>query len=271
MCSSKAGGKPALRARARVYGLVGWIVLAAWSPLAPASPPAVPEAAVAYAQSQFRRAQDRYRAEPANPEAAWEFGRACFDIAEIAGSRAERARTADQGIAACRRAVERASNSAPAHYYLAMNQGQLARTKGLGALKLVGQMRHEFTVAADLDEHFDYAGPDRNLGQLYRDAPSIGSIGNRALAKQHLRRAVQLAPDFPDNRLNLLEALVKWGEYDEARRELSAIEELWPKARERFTGPAWAGDWANWEQELKRLKKKVEDSSRTLESPRSRQ
>ena len=39
--------------------------------------------------------------------------------------------------AACRQALAQGSNSAPAHYYLGMNLGQLARTRGLSALKLV--------------------------------------------------------------------------------------------------------------------------------------
>ena len=60
-----------------------------------------------------------------------------------------------------------------------MNLGQLARTRGLSALKLVDQMEREFTRARDLDEHLDWAGPDRNLGLLYGDAPVIGSIGSR--------------------------------------------------------------------------------------------
>ncbi|MCX6930190.1 MAG: hypothetical protein NT154_44320 [Verrucomicrobia bacterium] len=60
--------------------------------------------------------------------------------------------TADQGIAACRLAIMRETNSAPAHYYLGLNLGQLARTKGLGALKLVDQMEREFNRAHDLDE-----------------------------------------------------------------------------------------------------------------------
>jgi len=34
----------------------------------------------------------------------------------------------------------RSENFAAAHYYLAMNLGQLARTKSVGALKLVKQM-----------------------------------------------------------------------------------------------------------------------------------
>jgi tetratricopeptide (TPR) repeat protein len=224
----------------------------------------------AYAQGRFREAQGRCRHEPANPQAAWEFGRACFELAECATNRAQRAEIAIQGIAACRQAIALASNSGPAHYYLGVNLGQMARTKGFGALKLVGSMRQEFNLAGSLDAHVDFAGPDRNLGQLYRDAPAILSIGNRAQAELHLRRAVTLAPDFPDNHLELIEGYLKWGERDHARLELKALEASWPAARAKLTGPAWADSWADWERQLKQFKKKIEESHESLQAPRNK-
>jgi len=224
----------------------------------------------AYAQGLFREAQARCRHEPANPQAAWEFGRACFELAECATNRAQRAAIANQGLAACRHAIAQATNSGPAHYYLGVNLGQMARTKGLGALKLVSLMRQEFDLARSLDEHVDYAGPDRNLGQLYRDAPAIASIGNRAQAEQHLRRAVTLAPDFPDNHLELIEGYLKWGELHKASHELNALETSWPAARAKLTGPAWAQSWADWEKQLNQFKKKIEETRDSRGAPRNR-
>ena len=207
---------------------------------------------------------------PADGPAAWEFGRACFELAECATNQAQRAQIAKQGIAACRQATARASNSGPAHYYLGVNLGQMARAKVLEALKLVSLMRQEFDLARSLDEHVDYAGPDRSLGQLYRDAPAVISIGSRAQAEQHLRRAVALAPDFPDNHLELIEGYLKWGERDKARRELNALEASWPAARAKLTGPAWAGSWADWEKQLKQFKKKTEETNESPQAPRNK-
>ena len=204
----------------------------------------------------------RYKHDTNNVEAAWQFARACFDLAEFKTKNAERADIAQHGIAAAKLAVSRASNSAPAHYYLGMNIAQLARTKSLGALKLVGQMEHEFTIALNLDEKIDQAGPDRNLGLLYRDAPSIGSIGSRPKARQHLQNAVKVAPDSPENRLNLIEAYLKWGERASAQKELKSLEELWPKARTIFADEIWGSTWPDWEAQLKKLKEKLGDSSK---------
>jgi tetratricopeptide (TPR) repeat protein len=214
-----------------------------------------------YARTAYQQAEKRYQTQPLNDEAAWQFARACFDLADAATTRAERASIAERGIAASRQAVIRAPNLAPAHYYLGMNLAQLAQTKGLGALKLVTQMEHEFTLVLKLDEHFDFAGADRNLGLLYRDAPAIGSIGSRSKARQHLERAVELAPQYPENYLNLIEAYLKWGNRAGARGELRVVEVLWPSARTNFVGAAWASSWADWQPRLEKLRKEQQSST----------
>ncbi|MGH7970857.1 MAG: tetratricopeptide repeat protein, partial [Limisphaerales bacterium] len=115
--------------------------------------------------------------------------------------------------------------------------------------------------------HLDYAGPDRSLGLLYRDAPSFISIGNRSKAREHLRRAVALAPEYPENHLDLIESYLKWEDRTRARKELAALEETLPKAREKFKGPEWAPSWTDWETRLRAVKEKLEADSK-LQSPR---
>jgi len=144
----------------------------------------------------FLEAQARYTKHGNDAEAAWQFGLACFDWADLADNNARRAEIAEQGIAASRHAVQLAPNSAASHYYLGLNLGQLAQTKRLGALKLVGEMETEFLAAIAADGKFDFAGAHRSLGLLYLDAPGWPtSIGNRTKARLHLRRAVELSPD----------------------------------------------------------------------------
>jgi tetratricopeptide (TPR) repeat protein len=234
-----------------------------------ADTPAAESGFAASAKQNFQTAQANYRKAPGEATAAWKFARACFDLADLATSKTERASLAEQGIAAAQQAIARESNSAPAHYYLGMNLGQLARTRGLSALRLVNQMQSEFTRAHDLDEQFDWAGPDRNLGLLYRDAPAFGSIGSRSKARDHLRRAVELAPRYPENGLNMTETYLQWGEPNNAQKELAALEAVWPSARTNFVGAAWAASWADWEPRLQKLKKKIEDPPKALGAPRN--
>ena len=206
----------------------------------------------------FLVSRDRFRAEPIKADLAWQFGRAAFDWAEFATNDTQRAAIADEGIAACRQLTARQPALAPGHYYLAMNLGQLARTKFLGALKIVEEMEQEFKRATALDARFDYAGADRSLGLLYFDAPGWPtSIGSRSKARHHLERAVTLSPDYPDNRLCLLEAYLKWGDKEGIQRERLKLEELLPKARIKLMGEAWEASWVDWNRRWKKIREKI--------------
>jgi hypothetical protein len=221
----------------------------------------------ARARRLYWEAQSRRNKTPQDAEALWTFARACFDLGDFATNSSERAEIAEAGIAACRGVLARNPSSIEGHYYLGMNLGQLAQTKGLGALKLVDLMELEFKKARKLDETFDYAGPDRNLGLLYRDAPSIGSVGSRSKAKQHLARAVEIAPDYPENHLNLAETCLKWEDRNCATRELKALESEWSTARTNFVGVEWDQSWVDWKKRLQAVKRKVEEHSKAIQAP----
>ena len=221
----------------------------------------------ARARRLYWEAQTRRNKTPKDEEALWQFARACFDLGDFATNSSERAEIAEQGISACREVISKNPASVEGHYYLGMNLGQLAQTKGLGALKIVDLMEREFKTVRQNDETFDYAGPDRNLGLLYRDAPSIGSIGSRSKAKQHLARAVELAPSYPENHLNLAETCLKWEDRNCATRELKAVESGWSAARTNFVGVEWAQSWLDWKKRLQAVKLKVEEHSIAIRAP----
>jgi tetratricopeptide (TPR) repeat protein len=221
----------------------------------------------ARAEAEFLRAQIQFQSATNNPTNAWQFARACYDLADFATNDTQRATLAVQGIAACRQLVAHDPKSAPAHYYLAMDLGQLARTELIGALKLVKEMEGEFKTAEALDEHFDYAGPSRSLGLLYRDAPGWpASIGNKRKARDWLERAIKLAPDYPENRLNLAESYLQWTDPDHAKLELNALDSLWSKARTNYTGEAWEQSWADWSTRRDTARQKLDEIS-TPEKP----
>lgn len=220
--------------------------------------PEVLAAASARAEKTFLSARKAWQSQhggagqSANRETAWVFGRACFDWAEVATNDTQRASIAEEGIAACRPLVKAAPELAAGHYYLAMNLGQLARTKMLGALKLVSEMEREFKTARSLDPRFDYAGADRCLGLLYLDAPGWpASVGDKTKARHHLLLAVEVAADHPENHLCLLEAAIRWHDRKLIDHELAKLTELMPKARERLKGETWAASWVDWERRWK--------------------
>jgi hypothetical protein len=223
------------------------------------------------AEKAFLAAKARFEAETNNAEAVWQFGRACFDFADLAPSDGKREEIANQGIAACRRWLETDPKSVEGHYYLGMNLGELAETKTLGALKLVKEMESEFILVLKANPKLDNAGPDRNLGLLYRDAPGWpASIGNRAKARQHLQQAAILTPDFPENLLNLVEGELKWGDTSKAVRDLKSLTDILPKAQQKYTGEQWEPAWVDWQKRIDGARKKVSTETKAPASPRDK-
>jgi len=221
-----------------------------------AAPPPPPVPAII--QRNYEAALRCYKSNPLDDQAAWQLGRACFDRAEFPRDKAERARVAEEGIAACSNAVARQPNLAAAHYYLAMNLAQLARTRWLGALPLLGRMEKEWKTSLALDEKFDYAGADRNLGLLYRDSPGWPvSLGDAAKARRHLLRAVELSPNLPENHINLIESYLAWGEYSAAASAVEKLRRLWPAARKELTGEYWEDAWKDWTPRLSKIESRL--------------
>ena len=167
----------------RGSALVLMALLAGAEPAFCQNDPTPADAASARVERIYHQASVHARRATNDSAAAWQFGRACFDWADFALNDDQREKVAQQGIAACRRAIELNAASAPAHYYLALNRGQLARTKTLGALKLVNEMEVDFKTAIVLDGAFDHAGPHRSLGLLYREAPGWPTRSATATAR----------------------------------------------------------------------------------------
>jgi tetratricopeptide (TPR) repeat protein len=223
----------------------------------------------AYLEGEYQQLHKEFQTTTNSAEVAWRYGRACFDMSWGQKDNSVEAKYAEEGIAASRAAIALFPSSAPAHYYLGMNIGQLADTKrNLSGLRMVKDMEREFNAARLLDNKFDYAGPDRNLGLLYRDAPSIVSVGSRSKARQHLEEAVQIAPDFPENQLNLIESYLKWDYKTEALRQFSELEKMWPQAEKDLTGIEWKSSWVDWNKRLSVIRKRLERPAKN-EAPHS--
>lgn len=198
-------------------------------------------------ESTFLQAHTNHLAATNQYQPAWQFALAAFDWADAQSNDRDRARIAQLGIDACHAALALQTNGAEAHYFLALNLGQLAQTKTLGALRIVPRIEQAFLAALASDETIDNAGPDRGLGLLYLEAPGWPtSVGNRAKARKHLLRAVELAPLHPGNRLALAEALLEWRERAAAREQLDAIDRDWTTNRLRLAASKWDADWRVW-------------------------
>lgn len=240
-------------------GLVLAAILLALPLLAAAAPPPqkpadipMPTLSAKFADAAHMKliaARKKFQADTNSVPAAWALGQACFWRAEFAVDDEARKALANEGIAICRTLTLHAPTVPEGHYYLAMNLGQLARTKWLEALGIVKELEHGLKLASGMNPRLDHAGPDRCLGQLYRDAPGWPiSVGSKSKARAHLLRAVELAPEFPENHLELIETWLFWKEKKTLQRDLDALAARLPKARLQFTGEDWAAHWDDWER-----------------------
>lgn len=200
------------------------------------------------AQKAYESAKNEFKKAAGDADKAWKFGRACFDRAEFSATKEERENLAQEGISASRISVKLQPKLAAGHYFLAMNLGQLARTKSLGALPIVDELESSLKKAAELDATFHHAGADRSLGLLYRDAPGWPlSLGNKNKARTHLFNAVRLDPSYPENRLCLLESLIEWDDKKGVQSEFAATGSALTRARKTLIGEDWEANWADWD------------------------
>jgi tetratricopeptide (TPR) repeat protein len=111
------------------------------------------------------------------------------------------------------------------HYWLALNLGGVAEnSRAALALSLVPMIVDALEIAVTLDEAYDQGGPHRVIGRIYSQAPAWPiSVGDLDKSLQHLRRAVQIAPENITNRLYLAETLIQSGMNEEASIELEKI------------------------------------------------
>ena len=215
---------------------------------------------LALVEQTYLEAKAEYKTNSSSAAADRKFASACFDEADNAANDKAREPFALEGIDVCQAWLQREPTNGAAHYYLGMNLAQLARTKTLGALSVVKQMEKEWLAALNFDAGCDYAGADRNLGLLYRDAPGFPiSVGSKSKADEHLQHAIQLAPEYPENWINLIETHLK-RKPSEVPDELAKLKAILPAARKQFSGPQWQSSWQDWDPRVKAIERKLAES-----------
>lgn len=119
-------------------------------------------------------------------------------------------------------AVREFPESGLAHYLLALLTAWEAERNPAKGLQLVPAIEREALWASRLNPALDHGGPHRLLGELYLRAPGFPmSLGDSAKSEAHFRQAVSYDPDYPENRLGLVEALMARERNREACHELS--------------------------------------------------
>lgn len=189
-----------------------------------------------------------------SPMVAWQAARTAYLLADGAvgeAARRRRAKFAKLGVDYSLRAIAGDGQRVEGFYFHAINLGLLASTRTLGAVEILPEMLKQGKRAVELDERFDHAGPHRLVGALLVKAPGWPtSVGDVEEGAEHLQRAVELAPDYPENHLFYCEALLVNGHAADAKKECDLV----------LAAPAegpWAGRLARWRAEAGQLLIKV--------------
>ncbi len=207
---------------------------------------------------RLAEARSELAAAPTNLVHLVNLTRLAFEATKSATNTGAKAKLAEEGITAAQTGLQLHPQAAGLEYYLGLNLGQLASTRGMSALKLVREMETHLLTARALEPGIGDAGPDRSLGYLYLNAPGWPlSVGSNDKARRHFEQALKLAPHRPEHPLAFAEACLRWKKRDEARRHLAAAEATLPKARELYPAPDWTADWADWNSRLAVLREKL--------------
>jgi tetratricopeptide (TPR) repeat protein len=229
--------------------------------------PAEPEALIKLADEQFeqgptglRNAQavmekalqnTEWAGSKAGYEGQWRLARAAAEQCAIEeGAQCQAA--VPGALAAAKKAVEQEPGRVEGHYYLAQLYGFSAHQQRGGDVKpLLMQLQSEADAAIKAGERFDNGGPPRVLGAIYAKAPAPPvAIGDPEKGVQYLKRAVEIAPDYPLNHILLGEAYIADERYQDAEAALQ-------KARKLLADPKWQSYHDTWKAQLTTVERKL--------------
>ncbi|MBN1282756.1 MAG: tetratricopeptide repeat protein [Proteobacteria bacterium] len=180
----------------------------------------------------------------ARPQAMLQASRSAAESALREPGRGDKQGLAEKGIEAAERCLMAAPENPGCYYWRAVNTGIYHSVRIAGYQRGVKRMVADCEKIIQIDPGYENAGAYRMLGQIYTKLPQTaihpGSVTRDIeLAESYLRKAVQLAPGYPENRLALAEALFENGKVKDAIEELAQANELAPHWRRDISYDQW--------------------------------
>lgn len=159
-------------------------------------------------------------------EALWHAARTSGWLAEFGADDVERERHARAGLTYANTALKADSEGAEAVFYHGVLAGFLGDLDNSYGLDAVSEIEKDMNALIEKDRDVMNGGPWRVLGVLQLRAPgppvSVGSLRN---GKKNLEKAIEKAPEWPENHLYMAEAEFMWAkdkgkpEFAEAARK----------------------------------------------------
>jgi len=142
---------------------------------------------------------------------------------------------AEKGMEIAERCLMHAPENAGCRYWRAVNTGLYYKIRVVGYQSGIRKMIDDCNAVISLDPKYEHAGAYRMLGQLYTQLPQTGGnvesvTRDLSLAESYLKKAVELAPDYPENYLSLAENYLsqeKFGDAIEALADAKSLVQQW--------------------------------------------
>ncbi len=174
-----------------------------------------------------------------------------------AQSRKDKMTWAEHGRSVAEQCLMRFPEEPGCYYYHAINIGLYYEARIIGYQKGIQQMIADCEQVIKFDPEYDHGGAYRILGQLYTKLPqTVGRPDSitRDLdkAETYLKRAVRIAPDYPENQIFMAETLIAKDKNKAALEALLTAKDLTPRWRHDYAYPSWQATLANLEERLKK-------------------
>jgi len=209
------------------------------------SPPRTQEKVAASLAVAFQSISPKTR-----EDVLWRGSRACVWLAEYMDTKNARRQAAVEGAHFGREATAKNPQRVEPYFYYALSLGMLSQIDSTS--QHVDRMAELCERAIEIDESFEHAGPHRFLGLLYYETEGYvtASIGSLDDALSHLKRACEIAPNYPLNHLAYGQALMEDDQERKARHHFQRVLELKPPAGSNDPYQQWQEDARKLLQEL---------------------
>jgi len=177
-----------------------------------------------------------------------------------AGSRSDAKSAAESGIEYAEQCLMKAPEEPGCYYWRSVNTGLYYKIQIIGYQKGIKRMISDCKKVIELDPKYDHAGAYRILGELYTQLPQTAGRPDSItrdldLAEEYLRKAVRLAPEYPENYLALAETLFKQEKLTAALEQLTEAKDLTPRWRADVSYEEWRSTTFDLENKIARASK----------------
>lgn len=161
--------------------------------------------------------------DPTNFDAAWKLSKAYWYIGNHAGSKPEKKKYFEEGVAAAQRAISIKFNDCRGHFWLGVNYGMVADTAGMfEALGMLDKIKSSVEQAIKIDKNCECGGPQRVLGKLYARAPFFKG-GSKTKAIRSLEQSLAACPNDTQSRIFLAEIYIDQNKKGLAIQQLKRV------------------------------------------------